>query len=238
MHTRIRILIATAFGLALACSAAKAQLMLSGSTTGSFSDLGEANTIVTNAADGSSALFVTGIPYLPANPTDTPTSIRFDSSTFTDVSSGENIQVGLFTIHNGADMLGSDAASAVFHLGLQLTSPVSAPVSLGTISFSIDNTPNGPGAVPDTFAATFSQPPPVWINGTKVSFKINFTPTDIIVPENTTVVKGNVSVFFSQFTPVPEPSTYAIFGAALLLGLVALRRFRADKLLPSPQALA
>lgn len=226
MQTRIRSVLAAAFGLALAGSLAHAELLLSGSTTGSFVDPSLPNTTVVNAADGSSASFTTGIP---TPPNTTPTSISFSNNTFANVSSGENIQVGLFTIHNGSDNLGSDAAHATFNLGLNLTSPVMSTMLLTPIDFAIDNTPNTAGGVPDTFAATFSQPAPMWINGYKVWFKLNFTPTDIVVPENSTVVKGDVTVYF---TPVPEPATYAMFGAALLIGLVVYRRFRGDKSLP------
>jgi hypothetical protein len=31
------------------------------------------------------------------------------------------------------------------------------------------------------------------------------------------------------FTPVPEPATYGLIGAAALLGLVAARRFKSKK---------
>jgi hypothetical protein len=40
------------------------------------------------------------------------------------------------------------------------------------------------------------------------------------------------SVSGTPFTPVPEPSTYTLIGACVLLGLVALRRIKAKKALP------
>ena len=64
MQFGIRSLSALALGLALTCTVANAQLLLSGHTTGSFDDLAEANTTVMNSADGSWATFETGIPVM------------------------------------------------------------------------------------------------------------------------------------------------------------------------------
>jgi hypothetical protein len=46
------------------------------------------------------------------------------------------------------------------------------------------------------------------------------------IAENATIQKGDITV---TFTPVPEPSTYAVMGSALLVGLVAYRRIRSRK---------
>jgi hypothetical protein len=226
MHTRIRTLFAAAFGLALTCSMANAQLMLSGHTTGSFVDLSEANTTVTNAPDSSWAKFATGIPV----PSSTQSSIEFSNATFTDVGSGDPIQVGLVTITNGVTWLGSGAPTAQFNLGLELTSPVGQSVALTTMTFHIDHTPNTAGGVPDTFSATFDQPAPLTIAGYLVQFHVNFDPAEFQVAENSSVQRGDITV---TFTPVPEPSTYAAWGAALLIGLVAYRRFRGGRMLPA-----
>jgi hypothetical protein len=232
MHTGIRSLIAAAFGVALTGSLAHAQLSLSGHTTGWFDDPGLPNTFVVNGAGGSSASFTTGIPYAPNT---IPTSLKFTNSVFANVHSGDTIQLGIFTIHNGSDLLGSDASNANFHFGLQLTAPTMQTINLGPINFTIDNTPNGPGGVPDTFLASFVQPPMQLIDNHKVWFHINFSPVALIIPENTTLVKGDVTV---TFQPVPEPSTYALWGAGLLVGFVAFRRFRSARTLPSLSAAA
>jgi len=218
---------ALALGLGLLAPGANAQLKLSGYTTGSFEDLSEANTTVVNAPDGSSASFATGIPTAGS----TQSKITFANATFSNVGSGDPIQTGLFTITNGVTKLGSGAPAAKFDLGLHLTSPTGS-VALDPISFQIDHTPNTPGAVPDTFSVSFTQPDPVKIGDTLVRFHVDVNPLDFRVPENATVEKGDIVVSFTTpgggggMTPVPEPATYALWGSALLVGLVAWRHVR------------
>lgn len=221
MHTRMSSFIAAALGLALTCSVANAQLMLSGKTTGSFTDLGEANTTVTNT-DGSWAKFATGIPVSGS----TQSSIEFANDTFTNVVSGEPIQVGLFTITNGRTVGGSGAHTAQFDLGLELTSPEWQTVALTTMTFHIDHTENVNSLIPDTFSVSFDQPSSLYIGEYLVQFHVNFDPMEFQVGEGTAVTRGDITV---TFTPVPEPSTYAAWGAALLIGFVAYRRFRGGK---------
>jgi hypothetical protein len=219
MHLGIRSISALALGLALTCTVSHAQLLLSGHTTGTFDDLAEANTTVSNAPDGSWATFHTGIPVMGS----TQSKIEFTNVTFNNVGSGEPIQVGLFNITNGMTAIGSGAPTARFNVGLQLTSPVWQTVAISTVLFHIDHTPNLPGAIPDTFSVSFSQPDPIKVKNTLVQFHINVEPLDFQVAENATVQKGDITV---SFTPVPEPATYAAWGAALLVGFVAFRRFR------------
>ncbi|HWA86662.1 MAG TPA: choice-of-anchor K domain-containing protein [Opitutus sp.] len=216
---RIRSIIATASGLALAVSLAHAQLMLSGHTKGAFEDLGEANTSVTNAPDGSSAHFATGIPATGS----TQSMIDFTNTDFSNVVSGDPIQVGLFTIHNGRTLIGSGAPEAKFDLGLYLTSPAVGDLSVTTLNFSIDHTVNTGAGVPDVFSVTWNSPAPVTIDNYLVQFHVHFDPADFQVPEDSSVQRGDVYV---TFTPIPETSAFAIGGAFLLLGLVGYRRFR------------
>ena len=227
MHNGIRSLSALAFGFALMCTVANAQLLLSGTTTGSFVDLSEANTTVANAPDGSWATFHTGIPVSGS----TQSKIEFTSAAFNNVASGEPIQVGLFNVTNGMTEIGSGAPTAQFKLGLQLTAPEWQTVALSTITFTIDHTPNGTdGSIPDTFSLAFNQPAPVVVKNTLVQFHINVEPLGFQVAENATVQKGDITV---TFTPVPEPATYAAWGAALLVGFVAYRRIRGGAALAS-----
>ena len=226
MQLSIRSLSAMALGLALTCTVANAQLLLSGHTTGSFDDLAEANTTVTNSADGSWAKFATGIPVMGS----TQSKIEFTNVAFNDVGSGEPIQVGLFTITNGMTAIGSGAPIARFNVGLELTSPVWQTVAISTINFHIDHTINPPegGGVPDTFAVSFDQPSPLKIQNTLVQFHVNVSPLEFQVAENATIQKGDITV---SFTPVPEPATYAAWGAALLVCFVSYRRNRGDQAL-------
>lgn len=225
MHMLIssRTLSALVLSAGLLAPAAQAQLRLSGYTTGYFDDLSEPNTTVTNAPDHSSATFVTGIPVAGS----TQSKIAFQNATFSNIGSGDPIQTGLFTITNGMTEIGSGAPSAQFNLGLYLTSPGGGSIAINTIRFHIDHTPNLPDAIPDAFSVSFEQPEPVKIQNTLVRFHVNVTPLEFAVPEDGTVEKGDIRVSFSEvFTPVPEPSTYAWWGAATLLGLVGMRQYR------------
>ena len=207
MHFGIRSLSALALGLALTCSVANAQLLLSGHTTGSFDDLAEANTTVTNSPDGSWATFETGIPVMGS----TTSKIEFTNVAFT----------------NGMTEIGSGAPIARFNVGLQLTSPEWQTVAISTINFHIDHTVNLPNSgIPDTFAVSFDQPAPLLIQDFLVQFHVNVDPLEFQIAENATIQKGDITV---TFTPVPEPSTYAAWGAALLVGFVAFRRVRAGQ---------
>ena len=226
MQFGIRSLSALALGLALTCTVANAQLQLSGNTTGSFDDLAEANTTVTNAADGSTATFQTGIAVSGS----TRTKIDFQNVNFVDVGFGEPIQVGLFTITNGMTKIGSGAHTARFNVGLELTAPEVQTVAISKINFHIDHTVNLPNSsIPDVFAVSFAQPAPIMVAGFLVQFHVDVDPMLFQVSENATIQKGDITV---TFTPVPEPSTYAAWGAALLVGFVAYRRVRGEKLQP------
>ena len=166
MHFGIRSLSALALGLALTCSVANAQLLLSGHTTGSFDDLAEANTTVTNSPDGSWATFETGIPVMGS----TTSKIEFTNVAFNNVGSGEPIQVGLFNITNGMTEIGSGAPIARFNVGLQLTSPEWQTVAISTINFHIDHTVNLPNSgIPDTFAVSPASARPKLCSDKKMS---------------------------------------------------------------------
>ena len=208
----------------MTCSTASAQLMLSGRTTGSFDDLSQPNTTVTNASDGSFAVYKTGIPAMGSF----QSSIVFNNATFDNVSSGDAIQVGLFTVTNGIAQIGSSANSAVFHLNLELTSPEMQSLALSDFTFTLNHTPNLPDYtdVPDNYGVTFTPPATTMVNGQKVWFDVVVDPASFSLDEGTSTVTGAVYV---HFTPVPEPSTYALCGAALLGGLILYRRFRSDK---------
>jgi hypothetical protein len=216
-----RLLIPTAaLALAMLAPTVRAELILSGETTGSFEDLGQPNTTVTNDSSTDTAFWESGIPFPP---TTLPTSILFQGQTFVDVVSGEPIDVGLFTIHNGIDLAGSTAPAALFDLGLSLTSPVIDAFGLTTFSFNIDNTLNDPTLLPDQYSVTFNQPPLMYIDNNLVRFTVVFSPPVVTVPEGGTTTRGDV---FVTFTPVPEPSTYALWGVLLVAGIVAYGRFR------------
>jgi hypothetical protein len=64
----------------------------------------------------------------------------------------------------------------------------------------------------------------VKIQDTLVQFHIHLDPLEFPVSENASVRKGDIT---ATFTPVPEPSTYALAGSVLLMGMIGYRRFRA-----------
>lgn len=218
-----RSLSSLAIAFILTGTVANAQLMLSGHTTGSFDDLGQPNTTVVNAADGSSASFHTGIPVMGS----TQSSVAFTNVDFANVVSGEPIQVGLFHIVNGMTSVGSGQQTAVFNLGLELTGPESLNLAIGAINFHIDHTPNLSTLIPDTFSVSFNQPPPVMIQDVLVQFHVTVDPLEFPVAENAFIQKGDIT---ATFMPVPEPGTYALGASALLMGLVACRRYRGRKI--------
>jgi hypothetical protein len=232
MNSIHRILYALAILAVLSVPTARGQLLLSGHTTGSFDDLNQANTTVTNAADGTSASFFTGIPVAGS----TQSSIEFTSVDFTDVGSGEPIQVGLFNIVNGRTVLGSGAPTANFNIGLELTAPEGLTLAISSILFHIDHTPNLPDSlIPDSFAVSFEQPDPILIQDTLVQFTIHVDPLEFPVGEDAMIQKGDITV---SFTPVPEPTTYAIGGSLLLIGLATYRRIRERRALAAPRVVA
>lgn len=202
---------------------ANAQLLLSGRTIGSFDDLGQPNTTVTNAPDGSAAHFATGIPVAGS----VQSSVQFTSSPFANPNSGDVIHAGLLTITNGRTEIGSGAPTAMFNLGIELATPSAMTFALTPITIHIDHTINTPaGTNPDEFSVSFAQPAPMTIDNYHVQFWVNFDPAAFEIREDFTRTHGEVTV---SFTPIPEPSTYAACGALLLFGLVGYRRFRSDK---------
>lgn len=224
MNTKIRILFATALlGLTAIGGTARAELLLSGRTTGSFVDPGLEDTTVTNDPEGDSASFVTGEPFA----TPFATSLTFEGASFANIASGDPISIGILTIQNGSTLLGTTATEAVFNLGLDLDIPSLGLISLTQFVISIDTTPNSGSAIPDVFGVSFAPPAPVVIPGYVLNFSIEFEPLDLVVSEGATLTKGDIFVTFSpEITPIPEPSTYALAGAALLAVVVGVRRMK------------
>lgn len=196
---------------------AHAQLLLSGNLTGEVTDTAGPNDTIYNASDGSSAWIKSGIPETSA---DKQTAIEFSQKNFTDIGPGL-VADDIFKVTNGRTLLHSTATDAHFNLTLALTSPESHS-SLLSIPFTIENTPNGDGNVDDVYGITAGPIAPFMIDSYKVEFTF-VAPDSFILPENNSTYVGKLYV---NFTPVPEPSTYAAAGAAFLMGLVGFRAFR------------
>lgn len=224
MKNRLRLIVGSAIGLALAAGAAQA-LTLSGSTAGFFEGASSGNTTITNVPDGSFASFRTGVPVGSFK-----SGVVFNSASFTNLSDGDTFGLGVITYYNGLTHIGTSSADALFDFYVNLTSPTASSFLLTTVDFGIDATVNTPeNKNPDVFTASFTQPAPVLIDGQWVKFTINDLPASTMVKENTFVKLAEVTVTFLNLTPVPEPATYGLMGALGLMGLVGYRRLRAQR---------
>jgi hypothetical protein len=224
MKNRLRLIVGSAIGLALAAGAAQA-LTLSGSTAGFFEGASSGDTTITNVPDGSFASFRTGVPVGSFK-----SGVVFNSASFTNLSDGDTFGLGVITYYNGLTHIGTSSADALFDFYVNLTSPTASSFLLTTVDFGIDATVNTPeNTNPDVFTASFTQPAPVLIDGQWVKFTINDLPASTMVKENTFVKLAEVTVTFLNLTPVPEPATYGLMGALGLMGLVGYRRLRAQR---------
>lgn len=207
-----------AFATLLLAAPASAQLKLSGKLTGAFTNPLGPNDSMHNAADGSAAWFRSGIPYGEGS---VQSAIEFSQKDFVDVEGGL-VASEIFRVTNGRNLLNSTATSADFNLYITLTSPEAHAGLLTAIPFSIENTPNEGSLVDDVFNVSWSPIAPFLYAGYRVQFEF-VAPETLIIAENESAEIGELYV---SFTPVPEPATYAAFGASLLLGLAGLRAWR------------
>ncbi len=224
MKNRLRLIVGSAIGLALAAGTAQA-LTLSGSTAGYFAPDVLPNTTIVNVPDGSFASFRTGVPVKSFK-----SGIVFNSASFTNLHSGDTFGLGVLTYYNGITKIKTSSADALFDFYINLNSPTASSFLLTTVDFGIDATVNTPtNKNPDVFTASFTQPAPVLIDGQWVKFTISDLPASTMVKENTFVKLAEVTVTFLNMSPVPEPATYGLMGALGLMGLVGYRRLRAQR---------
>lgn len=221
-----------ALALALALPA-HAQLTISGSSHGDFFDPGQLHTTVTNGPVIS--LFESGVPYRPNAPHfDTKTSIKFTGQTFTDLGDGDIAHLGQVNIKNGVTLLGTTAGWAAMDLFLNIPASGVWDFKLTTLLFTIDNTANTNGsAVPDLFFIGYTEPAALKLPEALVTFDLWFSKPAFSTGAGASINEGKSAtddIYATlNFTPVPEASTYALWGAALLVGLVAIRRVRTEK---------
>jgi hypothetical protein len=222
MKHKMKLIVGSILGLTLYGSVATAALVLTGRTAGSFQGVSSGFDVITNAPDGSTASFRTGVPVGGSF----KSGVVFTGQNFAGVSDGDVFGLGMITYYNGITQRGTSSADTLFDFKLHLDNPVLDDFTLTTVKFGIDATANTPdNLVPDQFTAVFTQPAPILIDGTWVTFTINGLPDFTLVAENTLIRLADVTVHF-QVSPVPEPATYGLFGAVGLLGLAAYRRFR------------
>jgi hypothetical protein len=213
--------------LALAAiTSAHAQLSLTGSTHGVFTPPVVPFTTVVNGPVIST--FASGIP---STPHEFKTSVKFTGSNFAGVQSGDSFSLGTVKITNGVTKLGSTATMATMDLLLNIPAKGVTNFNLTTLSFALDNTSNnGFQNVPDLFFIGNSTPNTLKVANTLVLFNVGYTDWSYNtlpghpIPERKSGTVGLVADV--RFVPVPEPSTYALFGALGLVSVVAYRRFR------------
>ena len=219
---------ASAIALATFLPGARAQLLLSGSTHGQFVDPGLAHTTVTNSATVSE--FASGVPYRSS---DTQTSVTFTGADFSGAGNGATINLGTVDVTNGITRIGSTAGFADMTLYLDVTSPQNvANYVASTLHFTIDNTINNQAFKnPDLFHVGIAAADPLTIGNMRITFGVQPSNLAFSNDGGASVAEGTSASFdlyayVTTFSPVPEPSTYALWGAVLLVGVIALRRFR------------
>lgn len=229
MHRSLNsIVLLSALGLSAIVSSANAQL-ISGSTHGVFDMPVTPNTTVINGPVISS--FSSGIPYRPS---DTQTSITFTGQTFLNKGDGDSLNLGLIKIKNGITLLGSTATVATMDLFLNIPAQGVTNFKLTTLMFGLDNTSNnGVQDIADLFFIGYTAPAELHLPNELILFNIGFTDPSFntwpghSIGENKSASTGIYAEL--TFVPVPEPSTYAMFAAAGLVGIVACRRLRSSR---------
>lgn len=212
-----------ALGLVALLPTAHAQLSLSGSTRGEFTGSDSFFTWINNGPVTST--LHTGIPLLIFP----NTSIEFTGDTFSGIGQGDSFDLGRVKIKNGITLFDTAASFATMDLYLNLPSNGVLNHKLTTLTFAIENTPNL-GFVPDIFLIGYTAPTSLKIADTLIDFTVTFSDQDYLDESGRLIGEGKtgkVDLYATvNFTPVPEPSTYAAFAAAGLIGLVAWRRTR------------
>ncbi len=229
MHHISRSLVA-GFSLAV-FSATAAFAQLTGSVYGDFNplmpgDRGYDHTTITDSAIDS--LFTSG----DAADAEGPTQLRLIDTSFTDVASGGVLAQDFLWLKNGNNFLGTTADHATVDLMLDLPDYGLIGHYLSTIHIGINNTLNeGQGGTPDVYFVTNAPAPAsLDVGDMRLWFTLTFPGFD--VPPGTEIIEhgeGLTGLLTVTFTPIPEPSTYALMGMAVLGVAVVVRRFRAQK---------
>ena len=229
-------LLASLAALLLSGAAAHAQLELSGSTYGVFSDpVGGMSNVISNSMPTST--FTTGNVMGKVSAANPHTSVKFSGDSgatgFDLTGDGDQDSFGKITITNGMDLMKSTATGVTMELFANFTSIGLNNFDLGTLTFTFINTPDGtvPGGVPDTYIVTAGPLASFTHDGVKVGFTLMNTDTvnsffdasGRAINEKK-LASENLILGVTEFSIVPEPSTYALWGCALLGCAVLFRR--------------
>lgn len=204
---------------AFVASPAKANVILNGSLVGVFQPSDNSYTSVINSANGD-ASYRTG----KAVSNSFQSGVNFNSTSFSDLMSGDEISLGMFTYYNGITQIGTSSGSAVLDLYLELTDPESTRIRLTTMTFGIDATTNTFGnLIPDKYTVSFTQPSEAWIGGEWVNFSISGLPAVTSLAENTWRDVGSLTFTAGTSARVAEGGMTGLF---LGLGLAAIVGYR------------
>jgi hypothetical protein len=234
MNTFIKSVLAMAtLGAAIALPSANAQLLLAGNAYGVFANPGLAHTTVTNGPVVS--LFESGVPYRPKKPYfDTKTSIKYTGTSFAGIDDGDVLNLGLLNMVNGITKIHTTASSASMDLYLNMPGNGVPNFKLTTLLFTIDNTNNnGTKNIPDLFYVGHTLVNPFMVHHRTVTLDLAFTNpafstgAGATIPESKSAPDGIYAIV--HFSPVPEASTYALWGSALLVGVALTRRMRLSR---------
>lgn len=210
MNKTNRILLAGSMAVVFVCAASssKANLILSGSLVGVFQSSDNPNTQLVNSANGD-ASFRTGTPVANSF----QSGVNFSSESFSDLASGDETSLGMFTYYNGITKIGTSSGTAVLDLYLQLSEPESSRILLTTMTFGIDATANRFGnLVADNYTAVFTQPAQALIGGEWLTFSITGVPPLTSLAENTWKNVGSLTFTSENPVPVTEGGTHAAIG--------------------------
>lgn len=227
MKSSLRSLVgALAVSLAALATSAHAQLEIAGSSHGTFTGSDSFFTLINNGPVTSTLYTGIAVPFF------SPTTLSFTGQNFASVGDGDSFGLGTVKIKNGRTLFNTAASFASMDLYLNLPAHGIANFKLTTLEFAIENTPNL-GSVPDLYYIGFSAPASLKVDDTLIKFAISFTDDDyittgeVIGEKKTGSVGLNASV---NFTPVPEPSTYAAIAGLGLVTLIATRRLRRPRM--------
>ena len=221
LSPRYKILFAAAIGLAFSAVAAHAQLIVNVSQKGTFGPFtgGTNNNVTNNGTFDTTEVVTTG----------TPTSSPF-SITYNPLIGSSMVTLGIGTL---------DTTTLLFHSTI---TPLNYFTSVGlTLNTDFDSN----GTIDLTQAYTVNLSPFTSPNGlTGVNYSIipvqffgvvtvngdSYNYASVVSNSNGTLFDGSSTTSAIQFqflglaTPVPEPSTYALFGVMALGGIIWLRR--------------
>ncbi len=158
------------------------------------------------------------------------TTLTETSRSFSGKGNGDLLGANFLTMLNAPTIVSTTADHAFVDIFMNVPAHGIHNWLLTTLDIGIDNTLNtGSGGIPDLFLIAFTPLNSFTFGTTKVSFSLDFPPGFEVspgaqIPERHSARTGELFVHFAS--AVPEPSTYAAWGALLLMGVAGWRKIR------------